>query len=579
MMRKLLSLLLVVTIVLAVLPAAYAASDEPGRTPDETAASALPGAPEEPQEESKEPEETLPDLTDTYEDLQQEAESILEGFFDGAQTLAGENVKSGFVRRTTSSAGVAFIKSHEGFVQYPMWDVGQWSIGYGSRCPNSPKVKNYTEESFASQEEYESFLGYVKNGITQQEATSLLQDFLINSFEPAVNNVAKQYNVALSQNQFDALVEFSYNLGAGWTSGSRLRSGLIYGYHNKSWTMVNSLQNKGWYFINAMGTWCNVSGQPHHAIATRRIQDLEMFVGGKYYDNWAALRKAEVHYTYLFFDANGGSCVNMEGTGDWALGNRFYFTGTPYGALMNAQRSGYYFAGWYTAKDGGTKITADTIAKANTSSSSYAGITDYAHWSTTPVDPEIGSASGSKTGYTDVAETDWYADAVVEASRRNIFSGYPDGTFRPNETLTRAMAVSLLYRISGQSGDYTASARVFTDVAATEWYASAVGWARKNGIVSGTSDTTFSPNATITREQLAKMLYGYTVYATGNPSYQAPVGYTDFDKISGYAIQAMCWAVSHGIISGDSATTLSPQKYASRAQAASIFVRYLNKIA
>ena len=98
MMRKLLSLLLVVTIVLAVLPAAYAASDEPGRTPDETAASALPGAPEEPQEESKEPEETLPDLTDTYEDLQQEAESILEGFFDGAQTLAGENVKSGFVR-------------------------------------------------------------------------------------------------------------------------------------------------------------------------------------------------------------------------------------------------------------------------------------------------------------------------------------------------------------------------------------------------------------------------------------------------------------------------------------------------
>ena len=140
------------------------------------------------------------------------------------------------------------------------------------------------------------------------------------------------------------------------------------------------------------------------------------------------------------------------------------------------------------------------------------------------------------------------------------------------------MAVSLLYRISGQSGDYTASARVFTDVAATEWYASAVGWARQNGIVSGTSDTTFSPNATITREQLAKMLYGYTVYAKGNTSYQAPAGYTDFDQISGYAIQAMCWAVSHGIISGDSATTLSPQKYASRAQAASIFVRYLDKL-
>ena len=85
------------------------------------------------------------------------------------------------------------------------------------------------------------------------------------------------------------------------------------------------------------------------------------------------------------------------------------------------------------------------IAKANTSSSSYAGITVYAHWSTTPVDPEIGSASGSKTGYTDVAETDWFADAVVEASRLNIFSGYPDGTFRPDETLTRAMEILKRY--------------------------------------------------------------------------------------------------------------------------------------
>lgn len=165
-------------------------------------------------------------------------------------------------------------------------------------------------------------------------------------------------------------------------------------------------------------------------------------------------------------------------------------------------------------RDGGTKITADTIGQGE-----YIFKLLRRDHRLRPLEHDTGRpgdrrASGSKTGYTDVAETDWFADAVVEASRRNIFSGYPDGTFRPNETLTRAMAVSLLYRISGQSGDYTASARVFTDVAATEWYASAVGWARKNGIVSGTSDTTFSPNATITREQLAKMLYGYTVYAT-----------------------------------------------------------------
>lgn len=574
MMRKILSFLLVVTIVLAVLPAAYAASDEPGRTPDETAASALPGALEEPQEESKEPEETLPALTDTYKEAQKTAEEILELLFVEAGDEENQAHKVGYVSKTTSSAGVDFIKNREGFLKYPTWDESQWSIGYGSCCPNSPKVKEYSRNSFASQEEYESFLNYVKNGISQQEANALLQNFLSDSFEPAVNGLIAR-GISLNQSQFDALVSFCYNCGSGWTEKSyRLNIGLSNRYHTKTWSKVNSLQNVGWYFINAMGTWCISGSQLLPGLALRRIMELEMFAYGKYYNSWSELRQAGPHFTYLFFDANGGTQINPEGT-NWDLGRRFYFIGTPYGSLMNAKRNGYYFAGWYTERTGGKKITANTIAQVNSS----AGITVYAHWSTTPVDPEIGSASGSKTGYTDVAETDWFADAVVEASRRNIFSGYPDGTFRPNETLTRAMAVSLLYRISGQSGDYTASARVFTDVAATEWYASAVGWARKNGIVSGTSDTTFSPNATITREQLAKMLYGYTVYATGNPSYQAPVGYTDFDKISGYAIQAMCWAVSHGIISGDSATTLSPQKYASRAQAASIFVRYLNKIA
>lgn len=174
---------------------------------------------------------------------------------------------------------------------------------------------------------------------------------------------------------------------------------------------------------------------------------------------------------------------------------------------------------------------------------------------------------------------DWYASAVIQASDQNIFSGYPDGTFRPNEPLTRAMAVSLLYRISGTTGNYTAASQAFRDVNAASYYANAVGWAKQNGIVAGTTATTFSPDETITREQLAKILYSYTVYRKGDTSYQAPAGFTDFDQISPYAIPAMCWAVTHGIISGDSPTTLNPQDSATRAQSAAIFVRYLNKLA
>ena len=559
MMKKLISFLLVVSMLLALVPAVLA-DDTQMSGEDQTVVQTADVVGET---------EAAIDTTQIYEDPQamdelvEEAMLIFFGAGNEAENLqdVARMTKSGYVARSASSEILNVIKAQEGFCKYPVWDVQQWSIGYGSRCPESPSVKDY-DASQVSQR----FKNYVTNGISQSEAETLLLDFVNDNFAPSINSVAKKYNIALSQNQFDALISFTYNLGAGWTSGCRLTSSLINGYHENTGSTVNSVSNSSWYLINAMGTWCHVSNAAHPTIATRRILEMEIFNYGNYYSNYTELKNSgNPHYTYLFFNANGGTCVNPSDTYDWSVTNRFYFVGSPYNSLMDAKRDGYVFDGWYTSPTGGTKITESTIAQVNTSSNVYAGMTVYAHWK--PASP---------TGYTDVKESDWFADYVMEATERGLFGGYTDGTFRPNETLTRGMAVLVLYRISGGEGSAVEASEMFVDVPEDAYYAEAVGWAASNGIVAGMTSNEYRPEQQVTREQLATMLYRYYTYCGGDPTdYLAPGSqYVDFNQISEYAIIPMCWAVTNGLITGDTSTTLSPKKSTTRAQTAAIFVRF-----
>ena len=598
MMKKLVSLLLAVAMVLTVLPAAVLAADadDAGLVSSKEETAEAQGASTQTavnQDNNYGPEESeiiqpQSEMAVTPEELAEAVEDVMLAVF-GSDTDADTTTKAsaGYVERHASQQLIDYIKVHENTVQnvyYPMWDVSQWSIGFGSRCPNSPAAykepSTYTVEDFQSEAAYDSFMGYVNDGMPLAEAEQLLVDFVENCFAPAVNNAAKKYGVYLTQNQFDALLDFSYALGAGWTSGSRMQTGLRENYHGTAWPAVNSLDNAGWYFINAMGTWCHVSGAANHGAATRRVQDLEVFAYGDYYKGYYDMRAQNAgHFTYLIFNANGGKCVNPAGTEDWATTNRFYFAGAPYGSLMNAERAGYYFAGWYTEASGGTKITADTIAQMNTNSNYYAGIPVYAHWSKDPADPEIGSATGSgSTGFTDVSQSAWYAEYINRAVELGLFNGTSATTFSPDVSLTRAMAVTILFRLSGEADTYTGGQHGFSDVAAGAYYAKAVAWAVEKGIVNGVTPTQFKPDDNITREQLSKMLYTYTKACGKDVSYRQPAAnYTDFDQISHYAIPSMCWAVTHGIINGDTDTTLSPKKTTTRAQAATIFVRYVEQ--
>ena len=180
--------------------------------------------------------------------------------------------------------------------------------------------------------------------------------------------------------------------------------------------------------------------------------------------------------------------------------------------------------------------------------------------------------------FTDVDETDWFYDEVVYVYANGLMDGVGGNRFAPNSATTRAQLVTILYRMEGQpavSGDLP-----FTDVEAGTWYTNAVGWAAQNGIVNGVGDDTFAPGNDLTREQLVTILYRYAESKGYDVSASADLaGYPDGEEIQAYAREAMAWAVAENIIRGMEDDTLKPAGNASRAQIATILMRFCEGVA
>ena len=189
-----------------------------------------------------------------------------------------------------------------------------------------------------------------------------------------------------------------------------------------------------------------------------------------------------------------------------------------------------------------------------------------------------GTASAAATPtFADVQEGDWYVEDVAYVYEHGLMDGTAAYTFSPNGKATRAMAITILYRLAGQpasSGDSP-----FQDVRPSDWFSPAVAWAVTHGIANGTSATAFSPNAIITREQLAAFLYRYAQDQGYDTSARADLsGYSDAGLVSSYATEALSWANATGLITGTTATTLSPQGSATRAQVATILSRFCQDV-
>lgn len=175
--------------------------------------------------------------------------------------------------------------------------------------------------------------------------------------------------------------------------------------------------------------------------------------------------------------------------------------------------------------------------------------------------------------FTDVNEGDWFYDVVLYAYDNGLMTGVSATEFAPNQTTTRGMIVSMLARLEGVTSAEDAG---FADVAANDWYATAVNWAASVGVVNGYEDDTFRPNDAITREQMAAILYNYADYKGYDVSARADLSdYADAASISSWAEDVLAWANAEGLINGMTATTIDPQGATTRAQTAAMFERFL----
>ena len=186
--------------------------------------------------------------------------------------------------------------------------------------------------------------------------------------------------------------------------------------------------------------------------------------------------------------------------------------------------------------------------------------------------PSTVFATNSNVPFTDVKETDWFYDAVDYVYKNGMMSGTGSNQFSPNVTTTRGMIVTILYRLEGSPAVSTSS---FADVAAGEYYANGVYWAAANGIVTGYGNSLFGPNDPITREQMAAILYRYAQHKEYETTVSGDVSsFTDGTSISSYAVDPMNWAVGIGLLSGVGNNMLNPTGNATRAEAATILMRF-----
>ena len=251
-------------------------------------------------------------------------------------------------------------------------------------------------------------------------------------------------------------------------------------------------------------------------------------------------------YYKLTFETNGGSSlepvVKIKGT---VIDLAEY----------SAYRYGYTFDGWYADEALTQRVTSVTLD---------ADKTVYAAWT-------------RNRFFEDVTIADWFYDDVMFVCGRGVMQGVSDTRFGPHLTATRAMMATILWRMEGSPAP-TAEAR-FTDVRSGQWYSEAVAWTAQSGVYTGYADGSFRPNDSITREQLAAILYRYAKYKGVDVSVGEDtniLSYADAAEISDYAFPAMQWACGAGIMQGSNGNLL-PRGRATRAQIAAMLHRYLVK--
>lgn len=248
--------------------------------------------------------------------------------------------------------------------------------------------------------------------------------------------------------------------------------------------------------------------------------------------------------------------VTFDTRGGGAIFTQYVKAGERVIAPQEPFRAGYRFAGWCTDAD----------------------CTQRWQFSETPVTENLylfakWEKDKSAVMYSDVQKSDWFFLPVQYVSERGLMSGVGDGRFAPEAQTSRAMIVTILWRLEGQPS--AQAEHTFADVPAGQWYSDAVCWAAEQGIVNGYSAQQFAPDDPITREQIAAILYRYACYRGVDCTARADLSlFADADKIQSWAVEALTWANAMGLINGVGGNRLEPQSFAIRCQTAAILQRF-----
>ncbi len=399
-----------------------------------------------------------------------------------------------------------------------------WTIGYGHYGPDV----------------------YEGMEITAEQADAYFeQDIAV--FEAAANRIIANYGLEASQNVFDAMLSLSYNFGPSWVetyAGSwRLARYVKAGFKDSSGNAIPAPE-----IADAFAVLCSAGGEILPGLLKRRLNEAEIFLYGDY-------STAFTNFVAVIFDANGGTLSS---------GNRViaYEKGKPYGSLPTAALSGTKFGGWKDASTGST-ITSSSIADQIRTLTAVWG----EHMC------PLGDNCPSKN-FADVPASYWAHSDIDNVVSLGLFNGTSTTRFGVNDLMTRSMLLAVLYRLDG-SPDVSGYENRFSDVDESKYYYNALLWGSHNNISNGYSDGTFLPDGTLTREQFVTFLNRYANYKGYNTEVYADIGsYSDAQQVSTFARESMCWAIGAGIVTGTSATTLSPQASATRAQVAVMFNRF-----
>ena len=550
-MKRIASLLLVFALILTMLPMTAQAAEMDG-------------------------EDVILDYGSAFSEIETQSVELMGKAHEETFVMADIPEGKSYEKLTASQEMIDIIKDFEGFRSKAYWDNSQWTVGYGTRA-SGPDVT-----------------------VTRSEAEKLLRKALTNTYEPVVNDFCKKNGKQPTQQQFDALLDLTYNAGGSWTTGSSVPNVVL----NETTALD---------IVKGFGAWSRSGGGVSYVHVNRRIREALIYLYGEYYlayGNQDCQTDLDVvgnddlpHFKAVIFKTNSGKLSN--GKTDYAA---YYPVGEYYESFITATRSGYTLVGWKITKrsndsvSGGERISAWDRVEENLE---LTAVWEKGTFTVAPEEPPVDYEEPTeptepeptepeletmpeveidmdRLPFEDVPENAWFREAVSYVYRNEFMNGTSATTFNPNGSMTRGMLVTVLYRIDGSAPVTDAERACFDDIAGS-YYTDAVAWAYSNGIVNGVSATKFDPDRIVTRQEAVTIFYRYCVdyNLMGVGSGLELDGFADNANVAPYATDAFTWAVATGLVEGSAQTDglhLNPTSSLNRAQAAVLLERCVENI-